>query len=135
MTETPQADERAGTITANLLRTHGVMSVVNYPLQTQKVSLIPGVKKPIPMSKLLLWAQNQGATYAIVGTVTEWNYKVGLDGEPAIGVTLDLINVYTGHVEWSAVGSKSGGSRTALSTVAQELIDEMLNNIHIYKKY
>jgi TolB-like protein len=132
MTETPQADERASSITANLLRTRGIQSVVNYPVQTLKPELIPGVKRPIPRDKLLHWARKQGAQYAIYGTVTEWNYKVGLDGEPAIGITLDMIDAYTGRVVWSSVGSKSGGSRTALSSVAQELIGQMLGNLHVY---
>lgn len=132
MTETPQADERAASILTNLLRTRGLWYVTNYPVRPVRPTLIPGVRQPIPRPKLLAWARRYGYAYAFSGSVSEWNYKVGLDGEPAVGVNLELIDVCTGQVIWSAVGSKSGGSRTALSDVAITLIDTMLNSIHFY---
>jgi TolB-like protein len=133
MTETPQADERAAVIVASLIRNKGGMRVVSYPRREGNPSLIPGVRKPIEQSRLLAWARQQHARYAINGSVTEWNYKVGLDGEPAIGLTLEVIDVNSGHVIWSAVGSKSGGSRTALSDVAIELTERMLWTVRFYR--
>ncbi len=129
MTETPQADERATAILTDLLRTKGMRYVASYPSKMTKPSLIPGVKPTIPRAKMLAWAREQGFSYAFIGSVTEWNYKVGLDGEPAIGVNIDMVNLRAGIVEWSAVGSKSGGSRTALSEVAITLINAMLHSI------
>lgn len=128
MTETPQADERAADITAELMRTRG-MHVVSYPLRPLKPTLIPGGRTPLSRQSALAWARNQHARYAVIGGVTEWNYKVGLDGEPAVGVTLEIVDVNTDYVVWNAVGSKIGGSRTALSTVAQDLISNMLKHI------
>lgn len=133
MTETPQADERAASITADLLRTKG-MNVILYPLKSQQPTLIPGVKRIIPRGRLLAWAREHGAQYAVIGDVTEWNYKVGLDGEPAVGINLELINTYSEHTVWSAVGSKSGGSRTALSEVAVNLLDYMLYTVQLPRK-
>lgn len=133
MTETPQADERASAIVAGLIRNKGGVHVISYPKRTAKPSLIPGVVTPIPQARLLAWARQQHARYAINGSVTEWNYKVGLDGEPAIGLNLEVIDLSSGRVIWSAVGSKSGGSRTALSDVAIELTERMLWTVRFYR--
>jgi hypothetical protein len=74
----------------------------------------------------MAWARQQGARYALTGAVEEWRYKVGVDGEPAAGVTLQIIDVQTGEALWSAAGGKSGWSREALSAVAQQLIRDLL---------
>lgn len=132
-TETPQADERAQSIGANLLRSHGLINVGVYHQSTNKPALIPGIKSPVSRQKLLAWAKELHASVALTGGVTEWNYKVGLDGEPAVGLNLELIDVRSGSTIWSAVGSKSGGSRTALSDVAIDLLGSMLNSIHVIK--
>ena len=129
MTETPQADERAQSMTANLLRTKGINNLTTYPNKTKQLTLIPGVKPEIATKKLLAWARKENASYAVIGDVTEWNYKVGLDGEPAVGINLELINLENEQVIWAAAGSKSGGSRTALSDVALDLIESMLQSL------
>ncbi|MDU7588518.1 MAG: penicillin-binding protein activator LpoB, partial [Acidovorax sp.] len=74
----------------------------------------------------LAWAREQGVRYALAGTVDEWRYKVGVDGEPAAGITLQIIDVQSGDILWSGAGGKSGWSREALSAVAQKLIRELL---------
>jgi hypothetical protein len=72
------------------------------------------------------WAKEQGARYAVTGTVDEWRYKVGVDGEPAVGVALQIVEIDGGKVVWSGVGGQSGWSRESLSGVAQELIKSLL---------
>lgn len=129
LTETPQADERATAIATNLLRIKGFAHVAAYPVKTMKPALIPGVKVPVKEATLLAWARSMGANYALSGTVNEWNYKVGMDGEPVVGFNLDLIDVTSGKHIWSAVGSQSGGSRTSVSEVAQNLMQSMLTSI------
>ncbi|MDA8562054.1 penicillin-binding protein activator LpoB [Gammaproteobacteria bacterium] len=129
MTETPQADERVGSIVTDILYTRGFCNIVGYPINRFKPSLIPGVKKPIPRKNLIKWARKQGAQYALIGSVTEWNYKVGLDGEPAVGVNMELINLSSGRVVWTSVGSRIGYSRMAVSQVGIELIDKMIRSV------
>jgi TolB-like protein len=129
LTETPQADEKATAIATNLLRIKGFSHVAAYPVKTLKPALIPGVKVPVKEAVLLAWARDQGARYALSGSVNEWNYKVGMDGEPVVGMNLELINVDSGKHIWSAVGSESGGSRTAVSEVAIHLMQTMLGSI------
>ena len=74
------------------------------------------------------WARERQARYALTGTVDEWRYKVGVDGEPAAGVTLQIIDVASGETLWSGAGGKSGWSREALSAVAQKLIRDLLQS-------
>jgi hypothetical protein len=63
--------------------------------------------------------------YAVTGTVDEWRYKVGVDGEPAVGFTLQVLDVPTGRVLWSAAGGRTGWSREALSAVAHQLLTRL----------
>src|SRR5690606_10564968 len=79
----------------------------------------------------LEWAQNSGARYALTGSVQEWRYKVGLDGEPVVGLTLNLIDLSDASVVWSATGSRSGWSRSSLAGVGQTLIKDMLDSISV----
>ena len=59
------------------------------------------------------------------GSVEEWRYKVGVDGEPAVGITLQLIDLPSGAVIWTASGSKTGWSREGLTATAQKLLVEL----------
>jgi len=124
-TETPFAGQRAEAVTENLLRSLGVTRVQRYPASLQNDTLFES-GKPKDAARALEWAKEQGARYAVTGTVDEWRYKVGVDGEPAVGVALQIVEVDSGRVLWSGVGGKSGWSRESLSGVAQELIKSLL---------
>ncbi len=78
------------------------------------------------MGKALEWARGERARYALTGAVQEWRYKVGVDGEPAVGISLQLIDVASGQVVWSATGGDSGCSRASLSGTAQKLLRRLL---------
>jgi TolB-like protein len=130
-TDVPQAGLRAETITEVLLRTHGIDNLHRYPATLNQDSLFePAERKAV--GDALNWAREQGVRYAVTGAVDEWHYKVGVDGEPAVGMTLQIIDLKDGDkVVWSAAGSKSGWSRDALSAVAQKLIRDMLSDASI----
>ena len=74
----------------------------------------------------LKWAREQGVRYAVSGSVEEWRYKVGLDGEPVAALTLRVIEVESGRVVWSASGARSGWSRDGLSAIAHQLVSQLL---------
>lgn len=124
-TETPQAGLRAESITENLLRTDGIVSMKKYPSALNTETLFePADRKQFDAA--LVWARSENIKYAMAGTVDEWRYKVGIDGEPAAGVTLQLIDVQSGDVLWAASGGSTGWSRESLSGVAQKLIGKLL---------
>lgn len=124
-TETPMAGNRAESVAEALLHARGVGKVKRYTSTAQQEALFDaGDTKR--QEQALAWAREQGVRYALAGTVDEWRYKVGVDGEPAAGITLQIIDVQSGDILWSGAGGKSGWSREALSAVAQKLIRELL---------
>jgi TolB-like protein len=130
-TDVPQAGLRAESISEVLLRSLGISNLRHYPPTLNQDSLFePAEFKAV--NEAINWARDQGVRYGVTGAVDEWHYKVGVDGEPAVGLTLQIIDLKNGDsVAWSSVGSKSGWSREALSAVAQKLIKDMLSGADI----
>ena len=124
-TEVPQAGLRAEAITEGILRAHGVSNLTRYPATLNQDTLLQPSERKI-IDEADKWARAQGARYAIYGAVDEWRYKVGIDGEPAVGVALHIMDLQSNAVVWSGVGGKSGWSRESLSGVAQKLIRGLL---------
>lgn len=124
-TETPQAGLRAEAIAENVLRARGVANLRRYPASLNNETLFEPMDRK-QMDAALEWARSENLSYALTGTVDEWRYKVGIDGEPAVGLTLQLVEVSSGKVIWAAAGGKSGWSREALSAVAQKLSRTLL---------
>ncbi|XYI48746.1 TolB amino-terminal domain [Cupriavidus necator] len=124
-TETPQAGLRAEAIAESLLKTGGVASLKRYPASLNPETLFEPAEREA-VGKALEWARAEKARYALTGAVQEWRYKVGVDGEPAVGISLQLLDVNSGEVVWSATGSDSGWSRASLSGTAQKLLRRLL---------
>ncbi len=125
LTETPQAGLRAESIVDSLLRSAGVAQLRRYPSSLNTETLLDPAERKI-VDQALVWAKQEGLRYGVTGAVEEWRYKVGVDGEPAVGVTLQLVQISTGQVVWSASGSKTGWAREALSAVAQKLLRDLM---------
>lgn len=124
-TETPQAGLRAESIVESLLRHRGIADLRRYPAALSTDALFePSERKGV--DKAMEWARGENARYALTGSVDEWRYKVGVDGEPAVGFTLQLVDLRDGRVVWSATGGRTGWSREALSAVAQQLLARLV---------
>lgn len=115
-TDTPQAGMRA----SNLLK--GVLLSKNYTL----VDSIPLRTKSL-QEKLQVSAKN-GSDYLLTGGVSEWRYKTGIDGEPAISIQCTLIHVDTAKVVWSATASSNDWGNASIGTTAQAMIESMFEN-------
>ncbi len=128
-TETPGAGQRASAVVETVLRARGIGDVQAAPVSLSAQSadaLFEAADAQAQLQdKAMAWARSSGARYAVGGTVTEWRYKVGVDGEPAVGLTLQVTDLATGRVVWSAAGGRRGWSREALSAVAQKLAREL----------
>jgi hypothetical protein len=129
-TDVPQVGLRAEAITEGLLRSGGVNNITRYPAVLNQDTLFEPAERKV-MIEAEKWARIQGARYAIYGAVDEWRYKVGIDGEPAVGVALHILDLQTNQVVWTGVGGKSGWSRESLSGVAQKLIRGLLSSANI----
>ena len=124
-TETPLAGHRAEAIAESLLRSNGINRLRRYPSALSPENLFDSADRK--QNELVLeWARSTGARYALTGSVDEWRYKVGVDGEPAVGLTLSIVDLGSGETLWNAAGGQSGWSREALSAVAQQLMRRLL---------
>ena len=124
-TETPQAGLRAEAIVEGVLRANGVRDLRRYPAGLNNESLFEPLDRK-QFDAALAWAKGAGARYALAGAVDEWRYKVGIDGEPAVGLAFNVIDVASGEILWSGAGGKTGWSRESLSGVAQRLTRQLL---------
>jgi len=74
-----------------------------------------------------------GVDALIFGAVTEYRYKRGLDEEPAVGITLRLMDVRSGQVLWVATVSRVGGCdifcKDSLSRSAQAVCRDMASDL------
>lgn len=129
-TDTPQAGLAAEAITEHLLRQRGVKTLDHYPPNLSRDTLFePSERRVVEDARK--WAREAGARYGVTGNVEEWRYKVGIDGEPAVGVTLQVINLEDGSVVFSASGGKSGWSRESLSGVAHKLLQNLVDRVPV----
>jgi hypothetical protein len=128
-TTTPQAGQQATAMMAGLLYDRGVNKVTTYQSNVSCDRLLICPSQAVSMNTIQAWARHNGIRYVMTGSVNEWRYKVGLDGEPSASITLMLHDTVTGKIIWSAVGSRHGDSRDSLSKTGQVLIDQMLNRL------
>jgi polysaccharide biosynthesis protein PelC len=127
-TDVPQAGLRAEAIAESSLRANGLRQLQMYPIALNPETLFePSERKA--QAEAEKWAKAQGIRYVVYGSVDEWRYKVGVDGEPAVGLVFQVKDLSTGQVVYSASGGKSGWSREALSAVAQKLTVDLLSGV------
>lgn len=129
-TQTPQAGAKVSAMLTSVLRAKGVRNIITYK-QVACDKLMGCSTDQITTKQIMVWGKRNHVSYAMQGTVNEWRYKVGLDGEPSVNVTLALLDTKNGHVVWSAVGSKTGGSRSGLSDIGQNLIVKLTSKLSL----
>lgn len=128
--ETPQAGERAESLLAMLLRVRGVDDLQLYPAPAATADeLTPGERQRFEAA--LEWARKTGFSYGVTGSVNEWHYRSGQDGDPAVGLELEVIDLRTGKVIWSASGARSGWGSDTVSGTAEKLIDELVAQMEV----
>ena len=123
-TTTPMAGARAEAVARALLHTLGVKEVVRPPAPARDALFDPAPAADTEAA--IHWARSAGVRYLLTGTVDEWQYKVGVDGEPAVGLALHIIDVDDGSTVWTGVGARTGWGRDSLAAVAQTLIKSLL---------
>jgi len=113
-TDTPQAGKRAANLMEGLLNAKGYRTVKQIDEQ----------KRSLANARSLAKALN--IRYILVGGVSEWRYKTGIDGEPAVSLTVKLLDVQSGKVFWSATGSDNSWGNASIGTTAQNLMIQMI---------
>jgi len=115
-TDTPRAGMRASNLVEGVLRARG------YDITSHLKDKLPSMKKARKIAK------SDGSKFFMYGGVSEWRYKTGIDGEPAVSLQLSLYKVKNKKLVWSSTASDSDWGNASIGTTAQDLIDEMLSN-------
>jgi hypothetical protein len=124
--QAPQAGERSEQILYTLLASKGLIAAP-YPF-VQSADELP-LEDSERLQQALQWARKQGAEYAITGSVDEWQYKSGLDGEPAVGITLRVIEPASGRILWSGSAARGGWSRESLAGAGQKVLEQLVDDL------
>ncbi len=122
-TETPMAGFRASTIIDGVLSNKGVktISLIGGENEIESVkSKESFIKKKINQAKKL------NADYIILGSVQEWRYKTGIDGEPVVSYSIRVIDLKDGSIAFNGVGAKSGWGHKSIGVVAQEIANSLI---------
>lgn len=127
-TSTPYAGERVQQQLAALLGARGLTHILLAPASDRSGPL-PIDNGAAGERQALDWARHHEARYALEGSVDEWDYKVGLDGQPAVGITLRLLDLKSGEIIWSGAASASGGSREGLAVLSERTLTGLLERL------
>lgn len=128
LAEAPLAGEKVESLLDNALRLHGLKDLRRLGLSgPQADDLLLNDQRRYELA--LESARQGGAGFAVTGSVQEWRYKTGLDGEPAVGLTLQVVELPSGRVLWTASGAKTGWGYANVSGTAQKLIAELLEGL------
>jgi hypothetical protein len=128
--ETPQAGERVEAMLETLLRKDGIAALEVYPaLKEDDSHLVMSERQRFDES--LAWARKQGFQYAVSGSVEEWRYKSGVDGEPAVGISVRVTELGSSRVVWSASGTRSGSAGDNASGTALRLLESLVKELDV----
>lgn len=129
LAETPRAGERVESILHSILKNEEVMQLSLYPKDnTENLALFINDDKRLAAAKE--WAKENDFRYAITGSVQEWRYKTGLDGEPAVGITLNLIDLQNKDtLLWTATASRTGWGAENLTRTTVKVLNAMIGEI------
>lgn len=127
-TSTPYAGGRVQQQLAAILGAKGVEDALIVPT-ADKGGPLPLDNGSGHTQQGLAWAREHHARYALLGSVDEWRYKIGLDGQPAVGFTLRLIDLQSGKTLWSGAASASGGSREGLAVLSQATLTQLVDRL------
>lgn len=131
--QTPRAGEQVEEMLATLLRIRGVPNIKMYQEQDEDKSGWPEFNDRKHQENALLLAIKDNVSYAVAGSIDEWQYKLGVGSEPAVGLTVRIIELPSGKVVWSASGARSGWSTESLNGTAQKLLRDLISSLEIKK--
>lgn len=118
----PLAGEKAEAILMTLLRSKGLNNLAYYEA-TSSASSPPELDDRRRYLRALARAKEEGVEIGVTGTVVEWRYRPGLDDEPAVSISLRIVEVASGQILWSGSGARGDGG--TVGALAQTLLREL----------
>ncbi len=130
LAETPRAGERVESMLLSLLQNQGVNPLMSYPKgDANDLALFIDDGKRLAAAQI--WARESGWRYGVTGSIQEWRYKTGLDGEPAVGITLSLIDLQSDALIWTATASRTGWGSENLTTTTTKVLKTLLAELDL----
>jgi hypothetical protein len=127
------AGQRAESIVAGLLRSRG-LKIDDYPVSaanTAEGDSLLSFDGPADRAHARQWAVDAGYDFALTGSIAEWRYKSGLDGAPAVGLTLRVVRLSDGATVWSATGAGTGWGQDSLAGTGQRVAADLLTSLTV----
>lgn len=112
-TDVPMAGLRATNLVEGVLRAKGIE--------------VETTEKKLKRKKMCQHSLDDGYRYVMTGGVSEWRYKTGIDGEPAISVQVTLYDCEKKKAFWSGTASSDDYWRASVGTTAQSTIENLLD--------
>ncbi|MEM3610347.1 MAG: hypothetical protein QW076_05610 [Candidatus Anstonellales archaeon] len=119
-TETPDAGKRVASMLKGILLSKDYKVLDSYQNESNGLS-------GVDTQECLQKARGKGIQYLITGSVNEFRYKTGIEGEPAVSITIIIYNTSDNKVIWSSTGSATGWSNQSRTTVAQKLLNKLMH--------
>lgn len=123
LSQTPQAGDQAASILSVLLRARGATEVELY---------LPEDDNPLAydnrarQQQAIAMALEDRADLIVSGSVDEWRYKNGLDGEPAVSITLEIRDPSDNRVVWSGTAARTGWGREGLGVAGHKVLQGLV---------
>ncbi len=76
-------------------------------------------------------ARSVGASHLLIGTVHEYRYKTDLDGDPAVGVTLRLVDAATGQTLWQGTSGNVGYAFASVTSAGQKAVRALVREMPV----
>ncbi len=123
----PMAQSQVEELVASVLSSQG-LTVRVYPksrISDVRASLEPELRQ----EEARAWLAQQSSGYIVQGAVHEWQYKFGIDGEPAVGLTL-VISELNQNELWRGSASRSGWGRESITRIGIKAIEDITEEIN-----
>ena len=103
----------------------GVLKANNFNL---KGSLWDFEEKEYSIEDIKNLIQKANSRYIITGYVNEFKYKVGIDGEPAISITMKIFDKLKNRYIYTATFSRVGDTYGSITQLTQEGFENTLSD-------
>jgi hypothetical protein len=90
-----------------------------------------GDKAQGPDGRYAELARAAGATHLVIGTVHEYRYKTDLDGDPAVGITLRLVDAANGQTLWQGTSGNVGFAFASLTSAGQKAVRALVQQLPV----
>lgn len=130
--QTPLAGERAESILASLWYQKQLPTLSVYPPQSLGEFSI--LNDQVRITKANKWLATQKVDYVLRGSIEEWRYKAGLDGEPVVSITLSLFETGNSTPVWTGTVAKSGWGHDSLASTAQIVLRKLVNEVEVDRR-